>query len=101
MDIVNAVLKLYEAGPELWEHAIKEGPMGNLDQQFEDWSHRQGYDPPTPEILADFLFVNWLALSILCVVTAGLIAECGCSSTRLGVVRSVGFQGIHINRSGY
>lgn len=74
MDIVNAALKLYEADPESWEHAIKEGPMGNLDQHFEDWSQRQGYDPQTPEILADFLFENWLALSILCVVTVGLIA---------------------------
>ena len=73
MDIVNAVLKLYEADPESWEHAIKEGPMGNLDQRFEDWSQHQGYDPQTPEIVANFLFENWLALSILCVVTVGLI----------------------------
>ena len=73
MDIVNAVVKLYEADPEAWEHEIKEGPIGNLDQQFEDWSHRQGYDPHTPEILADFLFQNWLTLTALGVVTVGLI----------------------------
>lgn len=74
LDIVNAVFKLFEVDPESWERAIKEGPTGNLDQQFEDWSHRQGYDPETPEILADFLFENWLALAIFCVVMVGLIA---------------------------
>lgn len=74
MELVSAVFDLFDTDPESWERAIKGGPMGNLDQQFENWSQRQGYDPDTPEILADIFFENWLTIVILCVLTMGLIA---------------------------
>ncbi len=60
--IVGDVFSLFNPDPVVWEEAIKRGPMGNLDQRFEDWSARQGYAPNTPEIWADILFQNWLPI---------------------------------------
>lgn len=68
IDIVGDVFSLFNPDPVAWEEAIKRGPMGNLDQRFEDWSARQGYDPNTPEIWADILFQNWLAILIIALV---------------------------------
>jgi membrane protein required for beta-lactamase induction len=65
ISIVGDVFSLFDPDPVAWEEAIKRGPMGNLDQRFEDWSARRGYDSKTPEIWADVLFQNWLSILII------------------------------------
>jgi len=65
ISIVGDVFSLFDPDPVAWEEAIKRGPMGNLDQRFEDWSAGRGYDPNTPEVWADILFQNWLSILII------------------------------------
>lgn len=74
LDIVAGALSVFDFDPVSWEHAIKHGSLGNLDQQYEDWSVRQGYSLQTPEFLADFFFQNWLVFLALLMIVVALIA---------------------------
>jgi membrane-anchored glycerophosphoryl diester phosphodiesterase (GDPDase) len=69
LDIVEDVFGQFRVDAVDWEEGIKYGSMGNIDQQYEDWSVAQGYSLEVPETLADILFDNWqLLLFILAII---------------------------------
>lgn len=73
LNIVEDVFSQFRVDAMAWEEEIKYGPMGNIDQQFEDWSVSQGYSLETPEMLADILFDNWQLLLFILAVFLGLL----------------------------
>jgi hypothetical protein len=69
LDIVEDVFSQFRVDVVEWEEEIKYGSMGNIDQQYEDWSVAQGFSLEVPEMLADILFDNWqLLLFILSIL---------------------------------
>ena len=70
IDIVEDAFSLLESDAATWKDAIRHGPQGSLDQQYEDWGVQRGYSPNVIKSIANFLFRNWLPLLIILFVIA-------------------------------
>lgn len=70
LPVVHDVFRAYHSDPLVWEDNIEIGSLGDVGEDYEQWSQRKGFSPETARFWQELLWHNWMPAAIFALLIA-------------------------------